>query len=198
MAEETTPKTEVSKPASKPALTPKASTTPKPVAKPVAKPAVTPANNPTGKPPVRPAGNPTNKPRFERPKRKPLRWGLCHIFSSFNNTIIHITDITGTESIARTSGGQVVKADRMESSPTAAMIAAKRAAEVAMERGITGIHVKIRAPGGHNGPSSPGPGAQAAVRALSRMGLRIGVIQDVTPVPHDGCRKKGGRRGRRV
>ncbi|NQU79244.1 30S ribosomal protein S11 [Candidatus Woesearchaeota archaeon] len=120
------------------------------------------------------------------------------MYSSFNNTIIHITDITGTESIARTSGGQVVKADRMESSPTAAMIAAKRAAEVAIERGVTGIHVNIRAPGGHAGPSSPGPGAQAALRALSRMGLRIGVIQDVTPVPHDGCRKKGGRRGRRV
>ncbi|MBW2997207.1 30S ribosomal protein S11 [Candidatus Woesearchaeota archaeon] len=131
-------------------------------------------------------------------ERKPLRWGLCHIYSSFNNTIIHITDMTGMESIARTSGGQVVKADRMESSPTAAMVAAKRAAELAMERGITGIHVKIRAPGGHSGPNSPGPGAQAAVRALSRMGLRIGVIQDVTPVPHDGCRKKGGRRGRRV
>jgi small subunit ribosomal protein S11 len=135
------------------------------------------------------------RPRYER---RPIRWGLCHIFSSFNNTIIHITDITGTESIARTSGGQVVKADRMESSPTAAMMAAKRAAEIAMERGISGIHVNIRAPGGHSGPSSPGPGAQAAVRALSRMGLKIGVIQDVTPVPHDGCRKKGGRRGRRV
>ncbi|MBN1544741.1 30S ribosomal protein S11 [Candidatus Woesearchaeota archaeon] len=137
---------------------------------------------------------------YQRPRqeRRPIRWGLCHIFSSFNNTIIHITDITGTESIARTSGGQVVKSDRMESSPTAAMIAAKRAAELAFERGITGIHVKIRAPGGHGGPSSPGPGAQAAVRALSRMGLRIGIIQDVTPVPHDGCRKKGGRRGRRV
>jgi small subunit ribosomal protein S11 len=136
-------------------------------------------------------------PRMRYPRRE-IRWGLCHIFSSFNNTVIHITDITGTESIARTSGGQVVKSDRMESSPTAAMIAAKRAAELAFERGITGIHVNIRAPGGHNGPNSPGPGAQAAVRALSRMGLKIGIIQDVTPVPHDGCRKKGGRRGRRV
>jgi len=147
---------------------------------------------------AKPKAKPQPEKRFERPKRRPIRWGVCHIFSSFNNTIIHITDISGTESIARTSGGQVVKSDRMESSPTAAMIAAKRAAELAMERGITGIHVKIRAPGGHNGPASPGPGAQAAVRALSRMGLKIGVIQDVTPVPHDGCRKKGGRRGRRV
>ena len=127
-----------------------------------------------------------------------IRWGIVHIYSSYNNTIIHITDITGTETIARTSGGQVVKADRMESSPTAAMMAAKRAAEIAIDKGITGIHVKIRAPGGHNGPSNPGPGAQAAIRTLSRMGLRIGIIEDVTPVPHDGCRKKGGKRGRRV
>ena len=77
---------------------------------------------------------PPPRREYQRYERKPIRWGLCHIYSSFNNTIIHITDITGTESIARTSGGQVVKADRMESSPTAAMIAAKRAAEIAMER----------------------------------------------------------------
>ncbi|MBL7054438.1 30S ribosomal protein S11 [Candidatus Woesearchaeota archaeon] len=127
-----------------------------------------------------------------------LRWGIAHIYSSYNNTIIHITDITGTETLVRSSGGMVVKSDRMESSPTAAMIAAKRAAEVAKEKGINGIHVKIKAPGGHNGPHSPGPGAQAAIRALSRMGLKIGIIEEVTPVPHDGCRKKGGRRGRRV
>ena len=133
-----------------------------------------------------------------RIQRGDIRWGIAHIYSSYNNTIIHITDITGTETIAKTSGGMVVKSDRMESSPTAAMIAAKRAAEVAKEKGINGLHVKIKAPGGHNGPHSPGPGAQAALRALSRMGLRIGTIEEVTPVPHDGCRKKGGRRGRRV
>lgn len=126
------------------------------------------------------------------------RWGIAHIYSSYNNTIIHITDITGTETISKASGGMMVKSDRLESSPTAAMMAAKKAAEGAMEKGITGIHVKIKAPGGHNGPSNPGPGAQAAIRALSRMGLRIGMIEDVTPTPHGGCRKKGGRRGRRV
>lgn len=133
-----------------------------------------------------------------RPQREGIRWGIAHIRSSYNNTIIHITDITGTETLAKSSGGMVVKSDRMESSPTAAMVAAKRAAEFAKEKGIQGIHVKIKAPGGHNGPASPGPGAQAAIRALSRMGLRIGVIEEVTPIPHDGCRKKGGRRGRRV
>jgi len=130
--------------------------------------------------------------------RKEMVWGVAHIYSSYNNTIIHITDVTGCETLSKASGGMVVKAHRLESSPTAAMIAAKKVAEEAMEKGVTGIHVKIRAPGGHNGPSNPGPGAQAAIRALSRMGLSIGVIEDVTTVPHGGCRKKGGRRGRRV
>src|SRR3989337_2259080 len=127
-----------------------------------------------------------------------IRWGVAHIYASYNDTIIHITDITGTETLAVASGGMMVKADRLESSPTAAMMAAKRAAESAMEKGVDGVHVKVRAPGGNNGPHSPGPGAQAAIRALSRMGLKIGIIEDVTPVPHGGCKKKGGKRGRRV
>ncbi|MBN1792523.1 30S ribosomal protein S11 [Candidatus Woesearchaeota archaeon] len=133
-----------------------------------------------------------------RPRGENIRWGLAHIYSSYNNTIIHITDITGTETIAIGSGGQVVKAHRLESSPTAAMMAAKKAAEIAKDKGINGLHIRIRAPGGHNGPTAPGPGAQAAVRALSRMGIRIGIIEEVTPIPHGGCRKKGGKRGRRV
>jgi small subunit ribosomal protein S11 len=131
-------------------------------------------------------------------KKDSIRWGMCHIYSSYNDTIIHITDITGSETIAISSGGQIVKSHRLESSPTAAMAASKKVGEQALEKGINGLHVKIKAPGGHNGPNSPGPGAQAAVRTLSRMGLRIGIIEDVTPIPHDGCRKKGGKRGRRV
>ena len=127
-----------------------------------------------------------------------MRWGLVHIFASYNDTIIRITDITGAETVAVSSGGQMVKASRLESSPTAAMLAAKKVAEEAREKGITAVHVRVRAPGGHNGPHNPGPGAQAAVRALSRAGLRIGIIDDITPLPHGGCRKKGGRRGRRV
>ncbi|MBI5390603.1 30S ribosomal protein S11 [Candidatus Woesearchaeota archaeon] len=127
-----------------------------------------------------------------------ITWGIAHIASSYNNTLIHITDITGTHTVALATGGQVVKADRLKSSPTAGMLAAKKAAEAALEKGINAIHVKIKAPGGHQGPNNPGPGAQAAIRALSRMGLRIGIIDDVTPVCHDGCRKKGGKRGRRV
>lgn len=152
---------------------------------------------------MKPRGPPRSggfKPRARAPPRSfgDLRWAIAHIFSSYNNTIIHVTDITGTESLARTSGGQVVKSDRLESSPTAAMAAAKKVAEIIKGKGIGGLHIKIKAPGGTNGPNSPGPGAQAAVRALSRMGLRIGSIEEVTPIPHDSCRKRGGKRGRRV
>jgi small subunit ribosomal protein S11 len=125
------------------------------------------------------------------------RWAVVHIFSSYNNTIIHITDISGAETIARTSGGMVVKASRMESSPYAAMRAASLAADVARDKGITAIHIRVRAPGGA-GPRTPGPGAQAAIRALARAGFRIERIEEVTPVPHDGTRRPGGRRGRRV
>ncbi len=127
-----------------------------------------------------------------------IRWGIAHIYSSYNNTIITVTDITGTETLARSSGGQIVKQDRLESSPTAAMGAAKKVAEICKEKGISGLYIRVRAQGGHNGPKNPGPGAQAAIKALSRVGMRIGKIEEVTPEPHNGCRMKGGRRGRRV
>ena len=127
-----------------------------------------------------------------------IRWGIAHIYSSYNNTIITVTDITGTETLARSSGGQMVKSDRLESSPTAAMGAAKKIAEICTEKGVRGLYIKVRAKGGHNGPKNPGPGAQAAIRALSRVGIRIGKIEEVTPEPHIGCRAIGGRRGRRV
>ncbi|MBW3011600.1 30S ribosomal protein S11 [Candidatus Woesearchaeota archaeon] len=130
--------------------------------------------------------------------RGPMKWGVCHIYSTYNNTIIHVTDITGTETISKVSGGMVVKSDRLESSPTAAMAAAKRLAGELKDKGMNALHFKIKAKGGHNGPATPGPGAQAAIRALSREGIRIGVIEEVTSLPHDGCRKKGGKRGRRV
>ena len=126
------------------------------------------------------------------------RWGAAHIYSSYNNTIITVTDITCSETIARASGGQMVKSDRLESSPTAAMGCAKKVAEICREKGINGLVIRVRAKGGHNGPKNPGPGAQPAIRALARTGLRIGKIEEVTPEPHNGCRMKGGRRGRRV
>lgn len=129
---------------------------------------------------------------------KKLRWGIAHIYSSYNNTIIHITDITGSETIAKCSGGVITKVHRLEASPTVAMTAAKNAAEAALEKGINAVHIKVKAPGGQNGPMTAGPGAQAAIRTLTRSGLKIGDIEEVTPVPHDSCRKKGGKRGRRV
>lgn len=137
------------------------------------------------------------RPQSFRPMTFKGTWGLAHIFSSQNNTIIHITDITGAETIARVSGGMVTNRDKDKGMPFPAMNAARRAASEALARGLTGVHLKVRAPGGHK-KRMPGQGAQPAIRALVRSGLRIGKIEDVTPIPHDTTRKAGGRRGRRV
>jgi small subunit ribosomal protein S11 len=125
------------------------------------------------------------------------RVSVVHIYSSHNDTIITATDITGAETFAKASGGMVVKADREEASPYAAMKAAEMVAEQLKEKEIEDIIVKVRAPGG-NRSMSPGPGAQAAIRALARAGMKILRIEDVTPIPHDSTRKPGGKRGRRV
>ncbi|KAH8170711.1 ribosomal protein s11 domain-containing protein [Sarocladium implicatum] len=103
----------------------------------------------------------------------------------------------GRETIVRVTGGMKVKADRDESSPYAAMLAAQDVAVRCKEVGINALHVKIRATGG-NGTKTPGPGAQSALRALARAGMKIGRIEDVTPTPSDSTRRKGGRRGRRL
>ena len=104
---------------------------------------------------------------------------------------------SGRETICRVTGGMKVKADRDESSPYAAMLAAQDVAQRCKELGITALHIKIRATGG-NGTKTPGPGAQSALRALARSGMKIGRIEDVTPTPSDSTRRKGGRRGRRL
>jgi len=122
---------------------------------------------------------------------------IAHIFSSKNNTLITITDISGAETIAKCSGGVIVKTDRAKGSPYAAMQAAFKAADLAKEKGITNINIRIRARGGHHA-KTPGQGAQAVVRALARSGLRIMKIDDVTPIPTDTTKRPGGRRGRRV
>ena len=125
------------------------------------------------------------------------KWGIAHIYSTTNNTIVHITDITGAETIARYSGGMMTDKDREEGMPFPAMLAAKKAAESALDKGLTGVHIRVRAAGGVKS-KSPGAGAQPAIRALARAGLRIGMIEDVTPIIHGKMRPKGGRRGRRV
>lgn len=121
------------------------------------------------------------------------KWGVAHIYSSFNNTLITVTDLTGAETIAKISGGMVTKAAREESSPYTAMQMATQLADKIRDKGVTGIHIKVRAPGG-NMQRSPGPGAQAAIRAFARAGIKIGRIEDVTPIPHDGTKAKKGRR----
>ncbi|MCX6820382.1 MAG: 30S ribosomal protein S11 [Candidatus Aenigmarchaeota archaeon] len=126
-----------------------------------------------------------------------IKWGIANIYSTANNTVIHITDVTGSETIAKYTGGMMTDRDREQGGPFPAMQAARKAAEEAITKGVTGIHIRVRARGGH-GTKSPGAGAQPAIRALARAGLRIGMIEDVTPIPHDVTRRKGGRRGRRV
>merc|ERR1711966_160582 len=124
-------------------------------------------------------------------------FGVAHIFASFNDTFVHITDLSGRETMVRVTGGMKVKADRDEASPYAAMLAAQDVAARCKELGIEALHIKMRATGG-NRTKTPGPGAQSALRALARAGMKIGRIEDVTPIPTDTTRRKGGRRGRRL
>ncbi|CAD8167619.1 unnamed protein product [Paramecium octaurelia] len=126
-----------------------------------------------------------------------LVFGVAHILSTWNDTFIHITDLTGRETLARVTGGMKVKSDREESSPYAAMQAAKDVYEKLKTLKINALHIKLRARGGVD-TRQPGPGAQAALRALARLGLKIGRIEDVTPIPTDSTRRPGGRRGRRL
>ncbi|MBU2100031.1 30S ribosomal protein S11 [Candidatus Micrarchaeota archaeon] len=122
--------------------------------------------------------------------------GIIHIYASHNNTIILLTDITGQETIAKCSGGVVVKAQHKEGSPYAAMKVAEIVAEKAREKGITEIIVKVRGQGGIRS-KNPGQGAEAAIRSITRAGLRIKTIENVTPMPHNGCRKKKRFRGKK-
>ena len=124
-------------------------------------------------------------------------FGVAHILSTWNDTFIHVTDLTGRETYCRVTGGMMVSNDREEASPYAAMMAAQDVAVKLAEIGITGIHIKMRARGG-TGTKTFGPGGQAAIRALARCELKIGRIEDVTPLPSDSTRKSGGRRGRRL
>ena len=127
-------------------------------------------------------------------ERKKERVGIAYIYTSFNNTILHITDLAGN-TIARVSGGMVTKHDRLKANPTVAMFVAKQAAGKAKEHGISSLYVRITA---KTGSPAPGPGAHSAVKNLSREGFRIISIVDTTKAPRGGPKKKGGRRGRRV
>jgi small subunit ribosomal protein S11 len=123
--------------------------------------------------------------------------GIVHIYSSFNNTIVHVTDATGAETLSRITSGMTTDKGRLQGSAFPAMKAAKKAVEEADEKGIEKVDIRVRGPGGQK-QKMPGRGAQPAIRAISRSDMDVGNIEDVTPVPHDSCRAKGGKRGRRV
>jgi len=134
--------------------------------------------------------------RSEVMKRAPVKRGIIHIFASHNNTMLLLTDITGSETIAKCTGGMIIKAQHKEGSPYAAMKVAEVVAEKARERGFLEVDVKVRGRGGI-GPKSPGQGAEAAIRSLTRNRLRIRNIENVTPIPHNGCRKKKRNRSKK-
>jgi len=110
--------------------------------------------------------------------------GVAHVRSTFNNTIITITDPSGNTIAWATAGGQGFKGSR-KSTPYAAQLAAEEVAKKAMEMGLRKVEVFVK---------GPGSGREAAVRALSSTGLEIDIIRDVTPIPHNGCRPSKRRR----
>jgi len=127
-------------------------------------------------------------------KKKKERIAILNIYTTFNNTIMSLTDMSGN-TIAKYSGGQSTKQNRLKANPTIAMFIAQKIAEEAKDNGITGFYVKIRASTGQN---NPGPGAHSAIKSLTRAGFKILSIMDTTRIPRGGPKKKGGRRGRRV
>lgn len=122
--------------------------------------------------------------RVKKKVKKNVAEGIAHIHASFNNTIITITDRQGNALSWATSGGAGFKGSR-KSTPFAAHVAAEAAGKAAQECGVKNLEVKIK---------GPGPGRESAVRALNAAGFKITSIQDVTPVPHNGCRPPKKRR----
>ncbi len=122
--------------------------------------------------------------RARKKSKKNISDGIAHIHASFNNTIITITDRQGNALSWASSGGAGFKGSR-KSTPFAAQVAAETAGRAAQECGIKNLEVQIR---------GPGPGRESSVRALNALGIKIMLIQDVTPVPHNGCRPPKRRR----
>ena len=122
--------------------------------------------------------------RIKKKVKKNVVEGIAHVHASFNNTIITITDRQGNALSWATSGGAGFKGSR-KSTPFAAQVAAEAAGKAAQEFGVKNIEVRIK---------GPGPGRESSVRALNSIGLKITSIQDITPVPHNGCRPPKKRR----
>jgi small subunit ribosomal protein S11 len=116
--------------------------------------------------------------------KKNVQTGIAHIQSTFNNTMITITDVSGNALCWSTAGGQGFKGSR-KSTPFAAQVAAEECSKKAMEHGIRQLSIYVK---------GPGAGRESAVRALQAAGIKITLIRDVTPVPHNGCRPPKRRR----
>lgn len=125
-----------------------------------------------------------NTTRVRKKVKKNVAEGIAHIHASFNNTIIMITDRQGNALSWSTSGANGFKGSR-KSTPFAAQVAAETAGKLAQDCGVKNLEVRIK---------GPGPGRESAVRALNAVGFKITSIQDVTPVPHNGCRPPKRRR----
>ena len=123
--------------------------------------------------------------RSGKPKvKKNIQSGVAHINSTFNNTIITITDPSGNTVSWSSAGARGFKGSR-KSTPFAAQVAADDAAKKAMDHGMRTVQVYLK---------GPGPGREAALRSLQASGLRISLIRDITPIPHNGCRSPKRRR----
>lgn len=132
--------------------------------------------------------------KSDKKKEKQERIGILNIYTTFNNTIMNLTDLSG-KSLAKFTGGQLTKQDRLKANPTIAMFISQKIAEEAKDNGITAFYIKVRAQTGQN---NPGPGIHSAVKSLTRAGFKILSIMETTRIPRGGPKKKGGRRGRRV
>ena len=119
-----------------------------------------------------------------RREKKNIERGVVHISSTFNNTIVTITDVNGNAISWASSGGLGFRGSR-KSTPYAAQTAAETAARAAMEHGLKSVEVFVK---------GPGAGREAAIRALQTAGLEVSMIKDVTPIPHNGCRPPKRRR----
>lgn len=128
------------------------------------------------------AANKTSRPK--RKDRKNVEYGVAHIRSTFNNTIVTITDKNGNALSWASAGGLGFRGSR-KSTPFAAQMAAEVAAKAAMEHGLKQVEVYVK---------GPGAGREAAIRSLQATGLDVNMIKDVTPIPHNGCRPPKRRR----
>ena len=125
-----------------------------------------------------------DSPRTKKKVKRVVSDGVAHIHATFNNTIVTISDRQGNALAWATAGGSGFRGSR-KSTPFAAQVAAERAGQVAQEMGMKNLEVMVK---------GPGPGRDSAVRALNAIGFKISRIDDVTPIPHNGCRPPKKRR----